>query len=83
MAHSLSKKLSSSEALGRVCGDSKDPGATSPEKSSDSSTKASSSSSVDVGSKRAWNLLFNRTRHGSTSDDAEDDSFSAISNYDG
>jgi hypothetical protein len=36
-----------------------------------------------VGSKRAWNLLFNRTRHGSTSDDAEDDSFSAISNYDG
>jgi hypothetical protein len=35
-----------------------------------------------VGSKRAWNLLFNRMRHGSTSDDdAEADSFSAISNY--
>jgi len=81
IAHSLSKKPSSSEALGRTCGDSRDPGATSPEKSSCSSSKGFSSSSVDVGSKRAWNLLFNRMRHGSTSDDdAEADSFSAISN---
>ena len=81
MAHSLSNMLASSKALGRACGASIEPGAMSPEKSSSSSPRISSASSVDEESKRAWNLLFNRTRHGSTSDDAADsESRSAISN---
>jgi hypothetical protein len=80
-AHSLSRKLASSEAVGRTCGACTDPGAMSPEKSCSLSEK-SSLGFVDEESKRAWNLLFNRMRHGSTSeDDASCIRRSAISNY--